>query len=271
WVQTLWDLRDTLGSDAAEALATRAMELSPFNPSFLDERNAILQADLVLTGGAQQAAIWGVFAQRGMGWFAGTLDGDDSHPIANFSRPPNPGDPQGTLSGVISDVDTGARLQGAIVAFGGHDHGAGNYVAVTSPAGAYSISGVFAGTYPDVSAHAAGYDPILATLTISPGAHVHDFPLRRDCASESGGGAIAPLSGPDYTPFGWGPINAIDQSQGAGWGSDTDHDALITGLASDKFIIVKLPTKVDVTQIAVNPANTCGDPGSSSTRGWRIE
>src|SRR5262249_23761928 len=163
WVQTLWDLRDALGSDAVEALATRAMELSPFNPSFLDERNAILQAGLVLRGGGQTAGIWGVFAQRGMGWFAGTLDGDDSHPIANFSLPPNPGDPTGTLSGVIADVDTSARLQGAIVAFGGHDHGAGNYVAVSDGAGNYSIANVFTGTYPDVSARAAGYDPILST------------------------------------------------------------------------------------------------------------
>src|SRR5262249_3415102 len=27
----------------------------------------------------------------------------------------------------------------------------------------------------------------------------------------------------------------------------------------------------NVTRIAVNPANTCGDPGSSSTRGFRID
>jgi hypothetical protein len=272
WVQTLWDLRDQIGSDAAEGLITRAMELSPFNPSFLDERNAILQADMVATGGAQQSIIWSVFAARGMGWFAGTIDGDDTSPAESFSLPPSPGSPTGTLSGIVSNFDTAVRIEGAIVAFGGHDHGAGNYVDVSDSTGNYSIANIFAGTYPKVTARAPGYETIfLSSLTINPGANVHDFLLRRDWAAASGGGIIAAFNGPDYTPFGCGPINAIDLSAGSGWGSDTDHDALVTGVASDKFIVVKLPNKVNVTQLAVNPSNTCGDPGSSSTRGWRIE
>jgi len=272
WAQTLWDLRDELGSDAAEALVTRGMELSPFNPSFLDERNAILQADLVLTGGARQDAIWRVFAGRGMGWFAGTLDGDDARPVESFALPPSPGAPVGTLGGTVSNVDTGARIEGAVVAFGGHDHGAGNYVGVSGATGSYSIADVFAGTYPKVSVRAPGFDPvILSSLTIAPGPNVRDFSLRRDWAAATGGGSIASFNGPDYTPFGCGPINAIDQSDGSGWGSDTDHDALVTGLAPDKFIVVRLPTRVNVSELAVNPSNTCGDPGSSSTRGWRID
>src|SRR5262249_38426110 len=154
------------------------------------------------------------------------------------------------LSGTASDQDTGAHIQGIIVAFGGHDHGAGDYVATTGASGGYSIADIFAGTYPKVSARGgAGYDPIvLPTLTINPGANVHDFLLPRDWAASSGGGSIASFNGPDYTPFGCGPGGAIDQSQGTGWGSDTDHDALITGLASDKFIVVKLPTKVNVSE-----------------------
>jgi hypothetical protein len=271
WVQTLWDLRDALGSDMTEALVTRAMELSPFNPSFLDERNAILQADMVLHGGANQAAIWSVFAHRGMGWFAGTLDGDDTRPVANFALPPNPGDPQGSLSGVVTDLDAGGPIEGAIVAFGGHDHGAGDYVDTSDASGAYSIADIFAGTYPKVSARGAGYDPVvLNTLTIAPGANTRDWQLRRDWAALAGGGSITAFNGPDYTPFGCGPTGAIDQSQGNGWGSDTDNGT-ITGFATDKFIVVKLPRSVDVSEIKVNPSNTCGDPGSSSTRGWRIQ
>ncbi len=42
WGQTLWDLRARLGSKLTERLVTRAMELSPANPSFLDMRNAIV-------------------------------------------------------------------------------------------------------------------------------------------------------------------------------------------------------------------------------------
>jgi hypothetical protein len=227
---------------------------------------------MVLSGGANQDIIWGVFSHRGMGWFAGTIDGDDTRPVADFSMPPNPTAPKGSLSGTVSDTDTRAPIQGAIVAFGGHDHGAGNYVATSGATGLYSIADIFAGTYPKVSARGQGYDPIvLPSLTIATGANSRDFRLRRDWAASSGGGSIAAFNGPDYTPFGCGPINAIDQSQGNGWGSDTDHDALSTGLASDKFIVVKLPVKVNVSAIDVNPSNTCGDPGSSSTRGWRLE
>jgi extracellular elastinolytic metalloproteinase len=272
WVQTLWDLRDALGSNRAEGLVTRAMELSPFNPSYLDERNAILQADVVLNAGANQDAIWAVFAKRGMGWFAGTIDGDDTRPVENFALPPRPGDPKGDLSGAISNQDTGERIQGAIVAFGGHDHGAGNYVATTGANGGYSIADIFAGTYPEVSARGVGYDAVvLPSLTIAPGANVRDFVLRRDWASAGGGGSIAAFTGPDYSVFGCGPIGAIDQSSGNGWGSDTDLNATSTGLASDKFIVVRLPVKVNVSEIKVDPSNTCGDPGSSSTRGFRID
>src|SRR5207249_1714557 len=77
WGETLWDLRGALGSSTAEGLVTRAMELSPANPSFLDMRNSILQADTV-AGGANHNAIWSVFAHRGMGYFAGSVDGDDA-------------------------------------------------------------------------------------------------------------------------------------------------------------------------------------------------
>ena len=45
WGQTLWSLRDKVGSRVALSLVTRAMELAPSNPSYLDMRNALLVAD----------------------------------------------------------------------------------------------------------------------------------------------------------------------------------------------------------------------------------
>jgi Zn-dependent metalloprotease len=90
WGETLWDLRQAIGSEASESLVTRAMELSPANPSFLDMRNAILQADAV-QGGNRSDAIWAVFAARGMGYFASTTNGDDATPIEDFSLPPSAG------------------------------------------------------------------------------------------------------------------------------------------------------------------------------------
>ena len=59
------------------------MRLSPPEPSFLDMRNAILQADAA-AGGALRTQIWTVFARRGMGFFATTDDSDDVTPIEDM-------------------------------------------------------------------------------------------------------------------------------------------------------------------------------------------
>ena len=71
WSETLWQIRQTLGAAITEALVTRGMELSPPAPSFLDMRNAIIQADLVNFGGANETALWTIFAQRGHGVLRG--------------------------------------------------------------------------------------------------------------------------------------------------------------------------------------------------------
>jgi extracellular elastinolytic metalloproteinase len=88
WAQTLWDLRDRLGSRTAESLVTRGMELAPANPSFLDMRNAILVADNAVYHGRHLAAVWQVFAHRGMGFDASSDGGRDERPTAGFDLPP---------------------------------------------------------------------------------------------------------------------------------------------------------------------------------------
>ncbi|KAJ2643066.1 hypothetical protein GGF44_001354 [Coemansia sp. RSA 1694] len=44
-----------------------AMKLQPCNPSFIDARSAIVQAERNLTGGKNQCALWRAFAKRGLG------------------------------------------------------------------------------------------------------------------------------------------------------------------------------------------------------------
>ncbi len=75
WCVTLWDMRANLitkhgfatGNSLALQLVTDGMKLSPANPNFLQARNAIIQADLVNQGGANQNELWNAFARRGMG------------------------------------------------------------------------------------------------------------------------------------------------------------------------------------------------------------
>jgi extracellular elastinolytic metalloproteinase len=56
------------GNQLALRLVMDALKLQPANPSFKQARDAILQADQVLTGGANQLQIWLAFARRGMGY-----------------------------------------------------------------------------------------------------------------------------------------------------------------------------------------------------------
>jgi extracellular elastinolytic metalloproteinase len=273
WGETLWDLRSAIGSNQAENLVTRAMELAPSNPSYLDMRNSIVQADLVDNGGALRNTIWSVFAHRGMGYFAAAIDGDDSRPVEDFAMPPT-GTPRGNLGGQVRDFDTHKPLAGITVAFGGHNSGfPGDLADVTAGAsGQYLIHNIFAGTYHDVFAKGPGFDPDVQTVTISGNKTIANFTVRRDWASILGGASIANFNGPDFTGFGCGPSGAIDQSEGNGWGSTTDgNNGAATGNVTPKFIVVRLPNPVNITEIQVNPSNTCGDGGSASTRGFRIE
>ena len=88
WAQTLWDLRGAVGTSVARGIVTRAMELSPDAPSFLDMRNAIVQADVVNHDGAHIAAIWQVLAARVMGYLAASNGVNDTQPTEDFSLPP---------------------------------------------------------------------------------------------------------------------------------------------------------------------------------------
>ncbi len=92
WASALWDLNwllingdggnipamgfdpdlynGTGGNNLAMQLVMDGLKLQPANPSFLDGRDAILLADQIANGGANQLAIWTAFARRGMGFSA---------------------------------------------------------------------------------------------------------------------------------------------------------------------------------------------------------
>jgi extracellular elastinolytic metalloproteinase len=249
---------------------TRAMELSPANPSYLDMRNSILQADKVTNKGRARGKIWKVFAHRGMGFFAAASSGDDAAPIENFDLPPAKNTPKGKLTGTVIDTDTQQPLAGALVAFGGHASGfQDDLAALTDAAGHYTIKNIFFGTYHKVSASKPGFDAAEVTITIAARTTTQNFSLRRDWASLGGGGTVTAFNGPDFTAFGCGPTSAIDQSLGNGWGSTSDLDA--NGVAVPKFVTVKLPQAVNISEFAIDPGETCGDDATAATKDFRVE
>ena len=215
WAQTLWELRQRLiakygavaGRQRAETYITRAMELSPPDPSFVDMRNAILQAETVATAGGGPFAgtddddvLWQTFAGRGLGYFAGTLDGDDVNPIANFNQPPAPGAPKGNLQGTVALQDGGGPAAGVRVEIGGHNSGfASDFAATTNASGAYTIPNVPNGTYPYVFVGGQGYDRTLVSNVTVSGATTRNFAARRNWAAAAGGGAVQTFSPPNLS------------------------------------------------------------------------
>jgi extracellular elastinolytic metalloproteinase len=251
------------------------MSLSAADPSMLDMRNAILQADTAGYAGTHSAQLWSIFAKRGMGYFAASVDGSDTDVAEDFHRPPSAKTHNADqyITGIVTDSATGDPVEGATVFVAGFGS---LYTAVTHADGTYTIGGawgMYPGTYPKVVAEGPGYITDVQPVTVPVGDHATaDFSIQRDWAMSSGGGEITAFNGPDYTAFGCGPSGAIDGSLGSGWGSTAGNDAGdTTDTFMPKHIEVKLPKAVDITSFGVDPKSTCGDAGSASTGDYTIE
>ncbi len=66
----VYDATGTAGNQIALSLVTEAMKLQPCSPGFVDGRDAIIEADQLLYGGANTDLLWAAFARRGLGVFA---------------------------------------------------------------------------------------------------------------------------------------------------------------------------------------------------------
>lgn len=95
WCAMLWDLHWNMveaygfsgdffngnaGNNRAFQLVMDGMKMQPCDPGFVDARDAILQADRIRYGGANQRLIWESFARRGLGYSAdqGSNNGVDA-------------------------------------------------------------------------------------------------------------------------------------------------------------------------------------------------
>ena len=290
WGETLWDLRSALiefegsnrtGSDDAEMIITDGMRLSLPQPSMLDERNAILAAIQADFGGSRRAAIvnlaWNVFRHRGMGYYAGAADGNDTNPIEDFAPPPVPGGPTGSIAGTVTSADTGLPSPGLTVAIGGDgDPNAfgRTLAAVTDANGHFRIANVPTGTYGELVVYTApGFDQVRdPAVQVKEGrTTTRNLTTRRDWAA-SRGGAHVQVSDNSFAGIGCGGAQLIDQTQGAGWSPFNPHSQRPDNPhAGTPTAVIKLPRAITVRAFLADPGNTCGDDLSSSTKGYRIE
>ncbi len=80
------------GNNLALQLVMDGLKLQPANPTFTQARDAILQADMINNGGANQRAIFTAFARRGLGFSADSGPDADSDVITPaFDLPPELG------------------------------------------------------------------------------------------------------------------------------------------------------------------------------------
>ncbi|MEU0880198.1 M36 family metallopeptidase [Lentzea sp. NPDC005914] len=272
WSETLWDLRTALGVTLTRSLVTRAMELSPQRPSFLDMRNSILQADTVVNGGQAHQQIWKVFAKRGMGFFAGALGGEDITPAEDFTTPPRAGTPTGTLSGRVTNAETGAPAQGVAVRVGGHDSGfAGAKVAVSDADGRYAITDVVPGTYPKVVAFGQGYDAVSRAVPVRSGQTTADWLLDLNWATVARDAVVVETNGNEYAEIGCGAADLLVQTALGGRPWSTDAKLNPDGSMQPKFVTIKLGQAIDLSSVEVEPSGVCGDDETASARDVTVE
>lgn len=98
WAAVLWDIRNGvggvggLGAATTEQLVVSGMKLTPCNPTMLQARDAILQADQNINGGTNRCAIFAAFAHRLMGTGASsTSDNATSTIVTSRAVPPECG------------------------------------------------------------------------------------------------------------------------------------------------------------------------------------
>ena len=203
------------------------MSLSANDPSMLDMRNAILQADLAGYDGSHSAQLWQIFAKRGMGYFAASVDSADTDVAEDFNTPPSPKTHNADqyIQGTVTDSVTGDPVAGATSS---SPASATSTPTVTKADGSYTIGfpyGMYPGTYPKVVVRGAGYLTEDQSVTVPTGDHATaDFVVQRDWAENSGGAEVSDFNGPDYSAYGCGPEGAIDGSLGTGWGSTAGDD-----------------------------------------------
>jgi hypothetical protein len=88
WAATLWDVRKLTNAATLEQLVVSGMKLTVCQPTMLNARDAILQADANVFGGANRCKIWQAFAGRQMGTGASSPNHNSTTQIVTSTTQP---------------------------------------------------------------------------------------------------------------------------------------------------------------------------------------
>jgi extracellular elastinolytic metalloproteinase len=191
WIQIVFD--------AWLLMATGAVDM-------LDARDAMLAADQMEFGGANQDLVWNVFASRGMGEDASSTGTNDTQPIPGFVSPHAT---EGAVTFAPED-ENGDPVAAQL--FIGDYEARVTPVADTIPGTALDATlEMVPGTY-DVVGRAAGHGHARGTLTVSPGVPTM---LALEMPSNLASGA----NGAVATGDGTGHAALIDDTEVTNWAS----------------------------------------------------
>ncbi len=265
WAQTLWDLRTALGLTKARG-AGHGRDGAPAARAVVPGRAQRHPARR--PGAVTAASTWtrcGRCSPRA-GWASSrpSLGGDDASPAESFALPPAPDGPKGTITGRVTPTSAARRSRASPSAIGGlaglaavlgddrrrrplHDR--------RRPRG-HLLQGRRGG---------GGYDSAVSSLSVTGGFTINFSPaLRRNWASVYGGGGDhrRPTAASTRAPAAARRARSTSRSR-TGWSTQNG--------TSTSSSCVQLPSTINVTQFALDPAEICGDSSASATAGYRVE
>jgi extracellular elastinolytic metalloproteinase len=219
--------------------------------SMVDARDAMLAADLIRFGGANQALLWNTFARRGLGTFAASNGTNDFDPTPSFES--------AHADNATVTLKAAGEAEGhAVQLFVGRYEAAVTPIADTDPATPLGDTfNIVPGTYEFV-ARGNGFGSKRFTFSFNPG-QVRDMPVNmsRNLAS-SANGATASGDGVNVGLL-------IDDTEATNWAS-------LTGAVLGKQVTVRLDPsqaahqvrRVQVSAMLRVNTNDANDPGGQS-------
>ncbi|UYQ64713.1 M36 family metallopeptidase [Streptomyces peucetius] len=252
WTAMLWDLRSALvdrygtkaGSDIAEHLVTDAMPLSPPSPSFLDMRDAILDADTLRFHGDNTDTIWTAFARRGAGRSAATAGPDDTDPKPGFDHAAP--SRNGMLAVKLVNASTGEPVEDARVIIG-------EFEARVTPLGTSGSNGVVSAPMVDgaytmtVQARGFGIQKFRGLSVQSGKTTARTLKLAPNLASKHNGATVVKTSSQDD---GLPASLLIDDTEATAWKTKDAGKPYNAG--AHQVAEVKLAEEAQVSRIAVS-------------------
>ncbi len=176
--------------------------LTPSGSTMLDSRDAMLAADRLRFGGANQAELWQSFARRGMGETASSSNAEDREPVPGWSSPLGDDEATVTFRSAADDTTVYTGVYEARIS-----PTADNDAETETPDSVEFVPGRY-----EFIAQAPGHGAVRFSRTLRPGQQlVLDVPLKRNLASASNG-AVATGDGINLESL-------IDDTEETNWAS----------------------------------------------------